>query len=84
MTTRQPDHHEAEALDAITGPLGSRVRVCAAASLMTYEGTLRTRALTSDRTLDTLVIESAATGRRVSIRWAAVESLATIPEEPTP
>lgn len=88
MTTRQPDTYEAAALDAVTGPIDGRVRVLTeslAAAGTFYEGFIRHRALTSDRTLDTVVIESVETGRRVAIRWASVEALVVIPtEEPTP
>lgn len=83
MTTRQPDAYEAETLDQITGREGSRA-VVRTLTGRRYEGRIFSRVLTQGRVLDAVVL--AMEDGHLTIRWAAVESLGTIPEpeESTP
>lgn len=83
MSTRKPDAYERAILDEITGPEGSRVRILPLGDDNednAYEGILSVRVLGGDRTLDAVVIDN-DNGVRVTLRWAAIESLAVLPEE---
>ncbi len=94
MSTRNPDRYEVEALDTITGPVGSRVRLLPLGDVAyNYEGTLRARLLSPDRVLDTVVIDLERVGGReaegapvrTSFRYAALEGIQILPTpEETP
>lgn len=81
MSTRQPDRYELDALDQITGRQGSLAHV-RTLSGREYGGRIFSRVLTADRVLDAVVVEMP--DHHITIRWAAVESLATIPEPQEP
>ena len=72
-----PDLYETAALDEVTGCEGSMAHIVTLSGREQF-GRIYSRVLTAERGLDAVVIDTDY--GHVTVRWAAIESLRTVPE----